>query len=215
MPNLKIWLRRLRRFNVFALAIVLTWAIALLSYTTIEQFWISPSPFVLDEDSSKSAITGKKLDGPNGPIVEYSSQIKGDFEAVSDVRYVSTLSGDEARLSDDNKARVYGLETLGKLGRIGLVKTGERKDLPVFDLVFVRFTDLKRFVVASAVPFVDSPRALDDVSFSAIVWDNPEKARFIIFDVGKGGVTLARNLSVGNLKPTEITGGDEVSACID
>jgi hypothetical protein len=182
--------RLLRRYNQAALAIVLTWAVvaaAVISfYTWREVQWETPT--------EESLVTGEEIETPEGTITFYKSEVPDDRDAVRDARYVSMATGKVTRVADDPSALIYQEKAVGEIGRIALIKTAVRDERPVFDLVFVSFPELDRFTIARAIDALDTTQQIDDNTFSAIVWDEPELARFIIVDARTGAIELARSL---------------------
>lgn len=189
--------RLLRRYNQTALAIVLTWAvvaaaiISFYSWREVQKFddyreWETPM-----EDS---LVTGEEIETSEGTITFYKSKVPDDRDAVRDVRYVSMGTGKVTRVADDPSALIYQEKAVGEVGRVALIKTAVRDERPVFDFVFVSFPELDRFTIARAIDAIDTTQQIDDNTFSAIVWDEPELARFIIVDSRTGAIELARSL---------------------
>ena len=188
--------RFIRRYNHIAFAVVLTWAIILLAAVSY-LWWESTDDHYQDvtwNDSPQPSITGEEIETPTGTITIYKAEAPSDFEAERDLRYVSMATGKVASLADDPEALVYGEKAVGKLGRIGLVKTGIRAERPVFDLVFVSFPDLERFLIAKSVDSLDTVQQLDNQTFSAIVWYKKDLARFHVIDAQTGKIEISRDL---------------------
>jgi hypothetical protein len=144
--------------------------------------------------TEESLVTGEEIETPEGTITFYKSEVPDDRDAVRDARYVSMATGKVTRVADDPSALIYQEKAVGEIGRIALIKTAVRDERPVFDLVFVSFPELDRFTIARAIDALDTTQQIDDNTFSAIVWDEPELARFIIVDARTGAIELARSL---------------------
>ena len=189
----------LRRYNQIALAVLLTALIVVLAYVAY-QWWNADRLYddYHSPASGETGITGDEHQTSEGTITAYSSEVPDDFEAVRDVRYVAMTDGEVVAVSDNPDARIYGERAIGDLGRIALVNTGTRGERPVFDIVFVRFPNLNRFVIARSIVALDTVQQLDDNSFSAIVWDTLDKARFIIVDSETGEIRTTRSLDFSN-----------------
>lgn len=200
----------LRRYNQIALAVLLTWALVSLAVISF-YWWRSTQDFGNDvhwSKSNKPSVTGEEFETTDGTITAYKAEVPNDFEAVRDVRYVAMASGKVTTISNDRKALIYGERGVGKLGRVALIKTGERDDRPVFDFVFVSFPELNRFVVAQSIASLDTVQQLDDTEFSAIVWDDAEAARFVIVDAKNGKINATRRLEFSNSSRTS----DDISS---
>ena len=211
------FVRLLRRYNQVALAIVLTWALvaaavlSLIAWKASQEVdrygeWESPP-----EDHP---VTGEEIETSEGIITVYKSEVPEDDEAVRDVRYVSMSTGNVARVASDPTALIYQEKPVGDVGRVALIKTGMRGEKPVFDFVFVSFPDLNRFTIARGIDALDTTQQLDDDTFSAIVWDETEKARFIIVDARTGTIELARSLDfrISRRAITEVQDAAEAAA---
>ena len=188
--------RLLRRYNHIALAVLLTWVLVLLALGSF-YWWRSTQSYLNDvhwSETNKPSVTGEEIETTQGTFTVYKSEVPDDFEAVRDVRYVAMDSGKVTAISNDPNSLVYGEREVGTLGRVALIKTGTRNDRPIFDLVFVSFPELNRFVVAQSIDALDTVQQLDDTEFSAIIWDDTEAARFVIVDTKTGGIIATRSL---------------------
>lgn len=189
--------RLLRRYNQVALSIVLTWALVAAAVISVYA-WRANQKFdhykEWENSTEGSPISGEEIETPEGTITVYESDVPEDQEAVRDVRYVSMSTGNVVRISDDPTALIYQEKAIGEIGRVALIKTGMRSERPVFDFVFVSFPELNRFTIARAIDALDTTQPLDDNNFSAIVWDEPEMARFIIVDARTGKIGTTRSL---------------------
>jgi hypothetical protein len=186
--------RLLLRFNAIAFALLLTGIMAVAA-----SFFLSEKPSYdqhapTDILSNSGKVEGEEVKTSQGTITIYKSPVPDDDEAVRDVRFVAMKTGKIARLAEDGNAPIYRGETVGKLGYVALVETGRSNDRPVFDLVFVSFPRLERFMLARAVDALDSVEILDDSTFSAVVWDKIDTARFIIVETQSGAIKLSRAL---------------------
>ena len=211
------YVRLLRRYNQVALAIVLTWAlvasavVSFFAWKASQEFdhyreWESPM-----EDHP---VTGEEIETSEGIITAYKSEVPEDHEAVRDVRYVSMSTGNVVQVADDPTALIYQEKPVGDVGRVALIKTGMRAEKPIFDFVFVSFPDLNRFTIARAIGALDTTQQLDDDTFSAIVWDETERARFIIVDARTGTIELSRSLDfrISRRAVTEVQDAAEAAA---
>ncbi|MDG6078617.1 hypothetical protein E3U23_05345 [Erythrobacter litoralis] len=149
-------------------------------------------------------VNGEEIETSEGIITAYKSEVPGDDEAVRDVRYVSMSTGNVVRVASDPTALIYQEKPVGDIGRAALIKTGMRGETPVFDFVFVSFPDLNRFTIAREIDALDTTQQLDDDTFSAIVWDEAENARFIIVNARTGTIELARSLDF-QISPKAVT----------
>lgn len=185
----------LRRYNQIALAIFLTWALILLSVISFS-WWTSTQELADDvhRAANKPSVSGEEFKTLQGTITAYKSEASDDPEAMRDVRYVAMATGKVTAISNDAKALVFGEKGVGELGRTALVKTGMRGNRPMFDLIFVSFPNLNRHVIAKSIDSLDTVQQLDDSKFSAIIWDDRDKARFVIVDAESGTIQATRNL---------------------
>lgn len=192
----------LRSYNQIALAVILTWVLILLGVLSF-YWWRAERDLADDSYGTKSIdlpVSGEEFETTGGTITVYSTEVPNDFEAVRDVRYVAMATGKVTMLTSDPKTLVYGEREVGKLGRVALVKTGTRNGRPVFDFVFVSFPSLNRFIVARSIDSLDTVQQLDDIEFSAIIWDSLTTARFVIVDTTTGAITATRQLDFSGSK---------------
>lgn len=189
--------RLLRRYNQFALAILLTWALVSAAVLSVSA-WKASQEFdhfrEWEPPMDDHPLSGEEIETSEGIITAYKLEVPEDHEAVRDVRYVSMSTGNVVRVADDPTALIYQEKPVGDVGRVALIKTGMRGEEPVFDFVFVSFPDLNRFTIARTIYALDTMQQLDDYSFSAIVWDEAEMARFIIVDARTGTIESTRSL---------------------
>ena len=210
------FVRLLRRYNQVALAIVLTWALVATAVLSISA-WKASQEFDLyrewEPPREDHPVSGEEIETSEGIITAYKSEVPEDNEAVRDVRYVSMRTGNVVRVADDPTALIYQEKPLGDVGRVALIKTGMRGERPVFDFVFVSFPDLNRYTIARAIDALDTTQQLDDDSFSAIVWDETERARFIIVDARTGTIELTRSLDfrISRRAETDAQDGEEAA----
>ncbi|MEM6859029.1 MAG: hypothetical protein AAF559_14285 [Pseudomonadota bacterium] len=90
-----------------------------------------------------------------------------------------------------------------------------REDNPTFDFIFVNFPDLTKFTIARGIEALDTMQALNDYTFSAIVWDEPEIARFIIVDAQTGAIETARSLDFRRSGKSATEAADPEGAAVD
>lgn len=147
-----------------------------------------------NDQLSGSALVGDEVKTPQGIITIYKTASSPDDEMVQDVRLVAMKTGNIVRVADDTKAWVYGEQALGNLGYVAQVKVGESSGTPIGNMIFIKFPELKRFVIAQKIYALDSLQELDDQTFSAIVWDGPKNARFIVVDTSTGATKVSREL---------------------
>ncbi|WP_188819609.1 hypothetical protein [Novosphingobium indicum] len=179
------------RANLVALAALLVLLITIVGFGIAE--YTRSDDRYSEQFVRSTEPRGEILKGPQGKITLYARQ-DSDSEAQRDIRFVDMQSGKVVALADDRDAKIYGAGSVATFGYVGLVKTGEQSGRPIFDFVFVRFSDMSRHVVASAIDALDAVTRLDDASFSAIVWDSAIKARFVIVDAKAAKIVTSRSL---------------------
>jgi hypothetical protein len=200
----------LRRYNQIALAVFLTWSVIFLGVATFS-WWRSSQEYDDDvswEEPNTSSVTGKEFETSQGTITAYMSESPDNPEALLDVRYVAMSTGKVTAMTDDNKALIFCEKGVGELGRVALVQTGKRDSRPIFDMIFISFPDLNRHVIARSVDALDTVQQLDDSKFSAIIWDDHEKGRFVIIDAQTGSIQSTRSLDFSRSRRTS---GEEAS----
>ena len=186
--------RWLRRYNQILLAIVLT--SGLVAAAAMFENWRLESARQHYRDTSigQSDVVGEEIETSDGTITVYKVEVDDTYDGVRDVRYVSMRTGKIVRLSDDPAALIYSERPVGDIGRAALIETGKRDGRSVFDFVFVSFPELDRSVVARGIDALDTTQALDDNTFSAVIWSDLERARFIIVDARTGSIKASRPL---------------------
>ena len=210
--------RLLRRYNQIALAIVLTGAVlaaAVISYYTLRDAQEFDEYREWETSTEESLVSGEEIETSDGIITVYKSDVSDDREAVRDVRYVSMSTGNVVRIADDPNALVYQEKPIGEIGRVALIETGMRGERPVFDFVFVSFPELNRSVIARGIDALDTTQPLDDNNFSAIVWDELDKARFIIVDTSTGNIETSRSLDFGEGRREATEAANSASAAAE
>lgn len=209
--------RLLLRANLFGLALLLILLIGMIGYGMLYDY-------IRDDGYGRygapkvpeGAPRGEKLEGPDGPLTLYYLE-SDDPEARRDVRIVDMKTGKIVRLAPAADALIYGEEEVGQKGYAGLVRTGEQDGRPRFDVVFVRYSDMTRHVLASGVDAMDNLTDLDDASFSAVIWDSLQKGRFVIVDVPSVRIVVAHPLDFADSerarkRRTAFSAGDAVNA---
>lgn len=193
----------LRKFNTVALAITLVLAILLL---LVALFQASQSHFDdtgSHQDAPSSSISGEMIDAGDRQLTLYQVGAKYE-EGPTDLRFVDSRNGETIRFADDPKQKVFGGQVLGMphrqmdeqgYGYLGLIQTGKVGGKPLFDLVVLRFRDMKRFVVATGI-FASDPVEIDPRSFSSVIWDKTERSKFILFDIEQGKIVVTRDLEM-------------------
>lgn len=197
------WYRFLRRFNVIALALVLSWVLVMATGLTFS----SLRETVADREIPPSPVQAEVVDTSDGKISIYSSRVPDNSEASRDVRLVAMKTGKVANVADDTNALVFGEQSIEGLGLVALVKTGMREGRPKFDVVFVRFPNLERFVIARDVDSLDATKSLDDRTFSTVIWDGLNDARFVVVDANSGAIEESRKLDFSRSGKTAAKAG--------
>lgn len=162
--------------------------------------------------SNGSGLVGDEVETPQGIISIYKIDRLLDDEMVQDVRLVAMKTGSIVRVADDPKAWIYGEQAIGYLGYVAQVKVGERGGDPVADMVFINFPELQRFVIAREIYALDAIQELDDRAFSAVLWDGPRNARFIVVDTKTGTIKLTRELDFRQSGRTSLGSPESLSA---
>ena len=187
--------RWLRRYNQIVLAIALTSGLVVAAAIAFEYWRLeSARQHYRDTSISQSDVGGEEIETSDGVITVYKVEVGDTYDGVRDVRYVSMRTGKIVRLSDDPAALIYSERPVGDIGRAALIETGKRDGRSVFDFVFVSFPELDRSVVARGIDALDTTQALDDNTFSAVIWSDLERARFIIVDARTGSIKASRPL---------------------
>jgi hypothetical protein len=192
--------RFLLRFNAIGLALLILVISAMVGISFWQDFQHRSSHYQADVPELVKKM-GTELPSDRGPVVLYDEQ-GSKTEARRNLRFVLMKTGQSVTLTEDVKADVYGgtiLVTPGKddgpsMGYLALVKKSKQGEIPNFDAVLVRFSDLKRVVLARSVRALDQPTALDDHTLSAIVWDQADLASFVIYDIDKGTTVASHQL---------------------
>jgi hypothetical protein len=192
----------LRKFNTVALAIVLVLGMALLGSGLVQQYvqWQdADDEFVADE----LGLRGVQIDAGDRMVTLYSHGKMHD-DARADLRFVDSRDGTTIRFGNDPTQHFYGGTVLGLpkrenlntgYGYLTLAKTGEGDGKPLFDLMFIRFSDMAKFTLAKAIAASDSTE-LDSKRFSAVIWDSSDRGRFVLFDAELGKVTVNKDLDM-------------------
>ncbi len=208
----------LRRYNQIALAIALTWAVlaaAVVSYYALRDIQEFDEYREWEPPTKESLVSGEDIETSDGIFTIYKSDVPDDREAVRDVRYVSMNTGNVVRIADDPTALVYQEKPVGEIGRVALIRTGMRGERPVFDFVFVSFPEFNRFIIARGIDALDTTQPLDDNNFSAIVWDELDKARFIIVDARTGNIETSRSLDFSEPRKAATDAADSAGAAAE
>ena len=199
----------LRKFNTVALAISLVLVILLLLTTLYQASQSHFDDTGLHQDTPSSSISGEMIDAGDRQLTLYRV---GDTyeEGPTDLRFVDSRDGATTRFAEDPKQRVFNGQVLGiprrkmdakGYGYLGLIQTGDISGKPLFDLVFLRFKDMKRFVVTTGI-FASDPVEIDPHSFSSVIWDKAGRGKFILFDIDQGKIVVTRDLDLQGLPQT-------------
>ena len=201
------YLSALRKFNVVLFAILGVMAIivtGLVGFQQLREYWRYNDEFGEGRKAeASSSITGEKIDAGDRVLTLYSQGRPND-EFKRDLRFVDSRTGSSVRFGANEQQQIYGGQLLGQphrdqtdngYGYLGLAKTADRSDGSRFDLVFVRFSDMRSFTLARNVRASD-PVELDAKSFSTTVWDDMDRARFILFDSVAGQVVVTKDLEM-------------------
>lgn len=193
----------LRKFNAIASAIVLVIAMALgglaldraIRDTMAERAQI-------ERPESTSDISGERIELADRELTLYRrGEVNTDFR--TDLRFVDSRTGTVTKLGKDGQ-HMYGGAVLGQgrgdaksapLGYFVLAKTGEKAGHPLFEALFLRFSDMRTFTLASVVSAAD-PTEVDGHRFSFVLWDESGKGSFAMFDVPIGKIEFTRDISL-------------------
>jgi hypothetical protein len=206
-------LQALRKFNTVALSIFLILAMAVASFAFV-QLWRSNS---FDdygpgnaETRDPNEIAGRRIHVDDRILTLYRRTTAGDdFE--TDLRFVDAGTGETTTLGRDPKQQMYGETVMGSLrrdeqdsgyGYLAKAKSGELNGQLLFDVLFLRFADMRTFTVASNVLAFDETE-LDNKSFSAVTWDKEDRAHFVLFDAQQGKVTITKDLDMRGARKTK------------
>ena len=204
------WLQAIRKFNTVALCIVLILAI-LFATSALVQMWRADESDEWGYPGSRRAgrneIGGERIDAGSRSLTLYRRSTAID-EFETDLRFVDSRTGQSTTLGNGPAQEMFSGKLMGPLrrgnhnagyGYLVLAKVGQHDDEPLFDAIFLRFSDMRSFTVASGIRAVDD-NELDEKTFSAVVWDKDDRASFILFDVPQGKVTLSRDLGMTGAK---------------
>lgn len=194
----------LSKFNTVALTVVLLMALPLAGYSLLSwlqyssDYHVSPAYPRADND-----IGGQRIEAGDRILTLYS-RTKLNDEFVTDLRFVDGRNGVATKLGRDAKQEMYGGSVVGVrhreqsdsgYGYYVRAKTGERSGQPTFDVLFLRFSDMKTFTVASDVLAADE-NELDGKTFSMVMWDAEDRAKFVLFDAEAGRVLVTKDLEM-------------------
>lgn len=210
-------LSRLRKFNVVALSIVLVLTLLGMAAAAVGLYRNSWSDDVGYPEirTSDAPVVGERIAVGDHVVMMFANgALHGKFR--TDVRFIDGRSGLTTHLVANPDQQIYGGKVIGlpsgsedfpKYGYTALAKTGEQNGRPLFDLLFIRFSDMKTIKLASQVLTFDVAMELDGKSFSAIVWGADDKARFVIVDGEAGKIVMERDLGLRE-KPLDAPNDD-------
>jgi hypothetical protein len=151
----------------------------------------------------KSSINGQKIDAGSYTVALYK-QGEVYAEYATDLHFVDSRTGASVRLGSSSQQQIYGGRVIGAahrgnedsgFGYLGLAKTGDRNGQPLFDVLYLRFSDMKTFTLAKSVLAYDSYE-LDGKTFSAIYWDAQDRGHYVLFDSDAGAAAITRELDM-------------------
>jgi hypothetical protein len=207
---MRFW-RALRKFNTASFAIL---SLLLIAVAALSAFELAASTFGFGRyaaDGDSADTENSDPDGVAGQVIDFGGRTitvyaRGDMndQFMRKVRLVDMRSGNTVKLSDDDQQKVYGGEAVGLpdnfhnngYGYFAKLVQGKHSGKALFDLVFVRFSDFRKFEFASGVVAADALTELDSKSFSLVIWDKGDKGRFVIFDSAVGAITTTRDLDL-------------------
>ena len=196
----------LRVFNTVAFAVFSVLGIAFLGLNLHGAYM---EKFGTDSDqaearrAARSSIKDEPIDA-GGRKIQVLSQGKENDEFVTDLRFVDSRDGSVVRLTSNPATEIYGGRVVGLpatdgldsgYGYFALAKTSEQDGQPKFDALFVRFADMKIFKISGPLLAFDLTE-LDGHSFSAILWDEHDRGRFILFDSVAGMIVASKDLDM-------------------
>ena len=208
-------LRWLRGFNTISFAVLSVVLIVMLGFWAFQmaQLVFQLGPYAYEISASRSdrsnsgGVTGQQFNAGTRKLAAYSRGGPDD-EFVRDLRIVDMRDGSQVRLSTGDQKVFHhdGVGTPGgssnhDYGYLALIQAGFKGDEPLFDVVFVRYDDMKRHDVAKGVLAMDGPNELDGKSFSLVLWDKSDRGQFVIFDSVEGRVTVTKDLDLSG-RPT-------------
>lgn len=197
----------LRKFNTVSFALLMLAALVLLLVSGILalQDWnleggsVNSTFYEGNEDAHGDIVNTK-----NGKFAVYW---RGDIssEWKKNIHFVDLKNGGVYKFSDDPGQIIFQGNALSAddadensvFGYTGLAQVSEANAKPGFDLVAIRFSDMKRFVLAKNISAVDGLTVLDSTRVSYVAWDSQKQAKFEVFDFGKAQVTLSRAIDLG------------------
>lgn len=212
-------LRELQKFNTVALSVLLVFAFIAAAFIAVRT-WQSESAGVSGPNNNQARtgneIAGQRIRAGNKLLTLYNrTRAADDFS--TDLRFVNSQTGEIASLGQGPEQQMYGGSVMGPVDRdridsgygyFVLAKTGERQGEPLFDVLFLRFSDMRIFTIASNALAADETE-LDAGSFSAVLWDSKGSAKFILFDVQQGEIVVSKEL---NMQGTRKTSSKSVAA---
>jgi len=195
----------IERFNAIGLAIFLVVTALTLGGQALwlDEPWFWGSRTGADQRQATSgSITGVRVDAGDRELTLYSNGGPYD-EFKTDLRFVDSRNGKTTGFVDDPKQQIFHDQVIGParqgdfagFGHLGLAKTGERNGQPVFNLVFLRFSDMSRFELVRDI-FIADATELDGKTFSVVYWDMQNKAHFLLFDSEAGKSVIVKDLDM-------------------
>ncbi|PEQ13197.1 hypothetical protein B2G71_07070 [Novosphingobium sp. PC22D] len=187
----------LRRYNGFAVAVLLTLGIifaAFVVFVSAQSYFAERRLATVGAElSDAKEPAGQELSSRRGPIVLYDEPGEA-ADARQNLRFVEMKTGRSAAFADDPETQVYAGTILSRYaddrapssGYIGLVKTGTKQDKPIFEARLIRFSDMKRFVVAHDIAALDAPTMVGTNQVGVVVWDQQNRGQWLLFDIDKG-----------------------------
>lgn len=199
----------LRKFNTIAFAILSVLAIAFLivGFVQFVRQMHEYNNHYSDNQSvrpSDGPLSAERIDAGDRIMTLYG---KGDMndQCLRDLHFIDSRDGSSVRFGDNPdqefcNGQVVGVPRTKEMhkgyGYVALAKLGERDGKPLVDVLFIRFSDMKIFKIASSIRMFDGAHELDGKTFSAIIWDASDRGRFVIFDNSVGRITVTKDLDL-------------------
>lgn len=180
----------LARYNRVIAALLLSWGLigaAIITWQFTSDLWarnhvelnkaVPPQTERRDAAEDFSTIRGKVVLHKIGA---------DDGEGFRALRFIAMDNGQVADFSPDARQIVYRGQKVPALGYLALVRTGALAGEPVFDCIFLRFSDFKRTVVASGVVAMDAVTVLSGQRISLLLWERGDTGSYAVFDIERG-----------------------------
>lgn len=166
-------------------------AIACLTIAAIGgYFWLGPS----DQEDEAELI--RQLRKGKGRVAVLGDP--GPGTSTHNVRLLEIKTGRIVPLTNDPSLPVSGgtILTFGPgtvaAGYLALVERGAAGGRPLHDAVLVRFSDMKRFVLAQRLAGLDRPLMRADETIRAVTWDEHGQGWETVFDLAGKKVASRR-----------------------